>query len=202
MLVYLLRHGETDWNKEKRIQGCTDIPINEYGRELARKTRDGLKDTKFDMCLCSPLCRARETASIVLEGRDVPIEPCDAVREMNFGEYEGLPSSEEPMKTIWHNFFHDTESYVASKTGESVEELLARAGEFLAHLSSNPDYQDKRILVSTHGAAMTAMINQIKGETGVAKFWQMGVPKNCAVTCVEYSDGKWRILEENRVFYE
>ena len=202
MLVYLLRHGETDWNKEKRIQGCTDIPINEYGRELARKTRDGLRDTEFDLCLCSPLGRARETASIVLEDRNVPIEICDAVREMNFGEYEGLPSSEEPMKTIWYDFFHDTENYVASKTGESVEELLARAGEFLAHLSSSPDYQDKRILVSTHGAAMTAMINQIKGETGVAKFWQMGVPKNCAVTTVTYENGAWRILEENRVFYE
>ena len=183
MLVYLLRHGETDWNKEKRIQGCTDIPINEYGRELARKTRDGLKDTTFDLCLCSPLGRARETASIVLEGRDVPIELCEAVREMNFGEYEGLPSSEEPMKTIWHDFFHDTERYITSETGESVEELLVRAGEFLSYLSSNPDYQ-------------------IKNETSVAKFWQMGVPKNCAVTCVEYADGIWQILEENRVYYE
>ena len=202
MIVYLLRHGETDWNKEKKIQGCTDIPINEYGRELARKTREGLKDTFFDFCLCSPLGRARETASIVLQGRDVPMYLCEEVREMNFGEYEGLPSLVEPMKTIWHNFFYDTEAYVTPTKGESVAELLERAGAFLSYLASREDYQDKRILVSTHGAAMTAMINQIKGETSVAKFWQMGVPKNCAVTTVEYKDGVWSILEENKVFYE
>ena len=49
---------------------------------------------------------------------------------------------------------------------------------------------------------MTAMINQIKGETSVASFWQMGVPKNCAVTTVTYENGMWRIVEENKVFYE
>ena len=73
MKLYLIRHGETDYNKMKRNQGQIDIPLNEYGRELARKTREGLAEVPFDLCLCSPLSRARETAEIILEGRDIPI---------------------------------------------------------------------------------------------------------------------------------
>ena len=67
MKLYLIRHGETDYNKMKRNQGQIDIPLNEYGRELARKTREGLAEVPFDLCLCSPLSRARETAEIILE---------------------------------------------------------------------------------------------------------------------------------------
>ena len=67
MKLYLIRHGETDYNKMKRNQGQIDIPLNEYGRELAEKTREGLAEVPFDLCLCSPLSRARETAEIILE---------------------------------------------------------------------------------------------------------------------------------------
>lgn len=66
MKLYLIRHGETDYNKMKRNQGQIDIPLNEYGRELARKTREGLAEVPFDLCLCSPLSRARR------DSRDYP----------------------------------------------------------------------------------------------------------------------------------
>ena len=62
MKLYLIRHGETDYNKQKRNQGRIDIPLNEYGRELAVKTKAGLADIPFSLCLSSPLVRARETA--------------------------------------------------------------------------------------------------------------------------------------------
>ena len=69
MIIYLMRHGQTDWNIRHLFQGRTDIPLNENGRYVAELTRDGLKDVKFDVAFCSPLCRAKETAQIVLEGR-------------------------------------------------------------------------------------------------------------------------------------
>ena len=89
MKLYLIRHGETDYNKMKRNQGQIDIPLNEYGRELARKTREGLAEVPFDLCLCSPLSRARETAEIILEGRDIPIITDERLIEISFGRYEG-----------------------------------------------------------------------------------------------------------------
>ena len=68
-MLYIMRHGKTDWNKLYKLQGQTDIPLNESGRDLAVLTREGMPDVKFDRVFCSPLCRAVETARIFLEGR-------------------------------------------------------------------------------------------------------------------------------------
>ena len=73
MELYLIRHGETDYNKERKIQGSCDIPLNEYGRELAKVTAEGLKDIPFDVIFTSPLCRARETAEWIARGRQIPV---------------------------------------------------------------------------------------------------------------------------------
>ena len=90
MELYLIRHGETDYNKERKIQGSCDIPLNEYGRELARETAEGLKDIPFDVIFTSPLCRARETAEWIARGRQIPVYEDKRLQEICFGEYEGL----------------------------------------------------------------------------------------------------------------
>ncbi len=86
-------------------------------------------------------------------------------------------------------FFDDTANYIPKGEGESVGQLMERVDGFLKALYQNPELQDKMILLSTHGAAVTAMKNCIKNEWSPAKFWQMGVPKNCAVTIVEVEGG-------------
>ena len=73
MKLYMVRHGETDWNKAKKVQGRADIPLNAYGRELAEKTAEGLRGIPFDLAYTSPLSRAKETAQIVLQGRKTPL---------------------------------------------------------------------------------------------------------------------------------
>ena len=73
MKLYLVRHGETDWNKVKRIQGQVDIPLNQFGKRLAEETAEGLRDIPFDLCISSPLSRAHETARIILYGKDIPM---------------------------------------------------------------------------------------------------------------------------------
>ena len=90
MELYLIRHGETDYNKERKIQGSCDIPLNEYGRELAKVTAEGLKDIPFDVIFTSPLCRARETAEWIARGRQIPVYEDKRLKEICFGEYEGL----------------------------------------------------------------------------------------------------------------
>lgn len=201
MKLYLLRHGETDWNKARKIQGCTDIPLNDYGRELARKTGDGMKDIPIDLVITSPLIRAKETARLVVAGRDVEVVENSQIQEMNFGEYEGKPSDEEPIASILRAFFHNPGAYPPPKEGESIPQLLLRTEAFLKELFQNPKLQDKNILVSTHGAAMTGLVNNIKGQLEVKDFWSMGVPPNCAVTIVTVEDGIATIEQENRIFY-
>ena len=68
-----MRHGETDWNKKKLVQGRKDIPLNEYGRHLARETSYGMRQYQIDLAYTSPLRRAKETAEILLEGRNISL---------------------------------------------------------------------------------------------------------------------------------
>lgn len=205
MILYLVRHGETAWNKLRKVQGHSDIPLNDYGRYLAEQTAIGLKGVHFDMAYTSPLLRARETAEIILSGREIPILDEPMIQEMGFGVSEGMCLKGEdraPGSDEFDKLFTDTLNYKVPRGGESIRELMERTGDFLEGLYAQKKLQDKTILISTHGAALTAMINYIKGEKDIAKFWGNGVPKNCAVTKIDVVDGRAKILREGMVYYE
>ena len=86
--IYLFRHGETDWNKERRLQGQSDIPLNAFGRELAIKTAAALETIPFDRAFSSPLDRAVETARILLGSRSTYLTTDHRLMEINFGDCE------------------------------------------------------------------------------------------------------------------
>ena len=205
MILYIIRHGETDWNRIHRVQGRTDIPLNEYGRHLAEETADGMKDLSIDLCYTSPLKRARETAQIILRDRAVPIFDDARIQEMSFGSYEGMCSGGENRDAgseAFQRFFTDTAAYLPPEDGESVTELYERTGGFLRELCERQDLREKHILVSTHGAAMTALLNRIKGNVSVAEFWKDEVPPNCSLTTVEITDGIPRVVAEGVIYYK
>lgn len=204
MKLYFVRHGETSWNKLRKVQGRADIPLNEYGRYLARKTCEGLKDTKIDLAYTSPLIRAKETAQIVLGGRKIPLIDEPLIQEMNFGAAEGIcfkGEGKEPGGDEFNKFFIDTANYQIPEGGESIPELLKRVGGFLDTLYKNEKLTNKSILISTHGAALKAMLNDIRGIDSVADFWGEGVPKNCSVTEVDVTNGQAKIISEGRIYY-
>lgn len=203
MKLYLVRHGETDWNKERRIQGQADIPLNEFGRRLAEKTAAGLRDILFGACFSSPLNRALETAKLILAGRDVPVITDKRIEEMAFGEWEGKCCSREgwELPRRFQAFFDDPVHYEPAEGGESFYEVRERTGEFLEWLKGQNQYADKNVLITTHGAALAGMLNYIK-EKPLSEYWGQGVHKNCAVTEAEVIDGRFRILSENKVYYD
>ena len=203
MKLYLIRHGETDWNTVKRLQGATDIPLNENGENLARVTRDGMKEISFDMIFTSPLKRAYRTAEIVRGNREIPMIVDERIREICFGDYEGLVSRSEGYSIPdpdFKFFFTKTDKYQTPPNGESVASLLERTANFLEELKNREDLQDKTILISSHGAAVRALLSNIE-KCDIAHFWGKGVHKNCGVSCVELIHGEYRILWENRVYY-
>lgn len=204
MRLYLVRHGETDSNKKRLLQGHSDCELNEYGRELARRTRDGLRDVPFDVAYTSPLRRAKETAQILIEGRNIPLFEDKRICEIGFGEYEGMCADKEHY-TIpdpqFMNFFRDPSSYEAPPKGESFEQLLHRVGEFLKELFNHEEWSGKTILISTHGCALKAMLAVLK-ELPLSDFWGDGVHRNCAVTIVDVKDGIPYVVEEGKIFYE
>ena len=131
-MLYIIRHGKTDWNAELRLQGRTDIPLNEEGRNMAKKAHDEYLNIHFDECYTSPLIRAKETAKILMEGRDVPIYEDNRLIEMGFGIYEGLSECFKIPDCPINVFFKTPEKYVDAPGGaESMEALFMRTGEFL-----------------------------------------------------------------------
>ena len=93
MKIYLIRHGETDWNKERRLQGRKDIPLNENGVQVAKLTAESLSQVKFDKVYSSPLKRAFETATLVTAGQ-YTIEKETRLLEIDFGVCEGACTEE------------------------------------------------------------------------------------------------------------
>lgn len=203
MRLYIVRHGETDWNKKRKIQGQVDIPLNEFGKHLAAETGKGLEQVEFSLCISSPLKRAKETAELILGGKDVPIVTDKRIEEMAFGIWEGKCCSKEgwDLPEEFRKFFDDPEHYQAPEGGEDFYMMRERVASFLTELYQKEDCQKKNILITTHGAALCGMINCMKG-LPVSEYWGMGVHKNCAVTEVEVTDRIPHILSENKVYYK
>ena len=109
-----MRHGETDWNKKKLVQGRKDIPLNEYGRHLARETSYGMRQYQIDLAYTSPLRRAKETAEILLEGRNIPLYEDQRIQEISFGSYEGMSCVDKTKEEnlAFQKFFQDTGNYI------------------------------------------------------------------------------------------
>ena len=177
-MIYIIRHGRTDWNDERKLQGRTDIPLNDSGREMAEKARETYKDVEFDICFCSPLIRARETADILLRGRNIPVIYDDRLLEMSFGEYEGVKDSFDDPDLPVNVIFKEPENYTSSVGGaETFEELFARTGEFLRDRALPEHEKGKSVLIVGHGAMNSSIVSQIR-HYPIAQFWSAGI-ENC-----------------------
>ena len=199
--IYIIRHGITEWNELKRLQGQTDIPLAEEGRALARLTGRGMKNVHLDKCFCSPLSRARETAQLVLGERDVPVIIDPRIREISFGILEGT-SFKNPAYAMPHPekfiFMTDPEGYEAPENGEDFRMLRARCKDFLTDLPSLCR-DGEQVLISTHGAASRALLAGITG-AALRDFWAGCVPPNCSVTIARFEDGQWILEEKDHIY--
>lgn len=154
--IYVVRHGQTDWNIRGIMQGCTDIPLNDTGRAQAAETREVLKDLPIDCVISSPLCRALETAKIITEGRDLPLHTDKRLMERGFGSYEGRTVAETPQGPNW---ILGQPSVIAD--GESLEATLDRVracldGVIAAHAGQN-------VLLVTHGGTARCIEQYFRG---------------------------------------
>ncbi len=203
MRLYIIRHGETEWNVLKRFQGRSDIPLNDEGRRLARITAEALREVPFSRIYTSPLKRAYETAMIIKTDRDIPVIEEPRIIEIGFGEYEGLCCGKEHYNIPdpdFMNFFEKPEAYKPPRGAEGIDELKARTADFLQEIVYNKDMENDTVLVSTHGAALRGLLSNIT-QVGIEDFWGSGVHKNCAVTIVDVKNGQMVITEEGKTYY-
>jgi broad specificity phosphatase PhoE len=154
--IYLVRHGRTDWNEKKLVQGHTDIPLNLEGQTSAKELAKELKKIKFDKVYASDLSRAKQTAEIIALEHQLAVETTKALRERNFGNIEGKSHSVFPeMDKLLDSLDYKTRysyKFASNMEMENDEEVMSRFMPFLREIAvANPG---KTVLVATHAGPM------------------------------------------------
>ncbi|WP_022770760.1 histidine phosphatase family protein [Butyrivibrio sp. NC2007] len=189
MKIYVTRHGQTDYNKKRMMQGRSDIPLNEVGIAQATARRKTLGDIKFDAVYSSPLIRAVKTAQIIGNVSEEEIIKDERIIEANFGKYELMNyyATGVPMMLYW-SF---PELFKAPKGVETIQEMIDRTSSFLKELEQK-DYEN--VLVACHGGIIRPIRGYLENKkSGI--IWRPR-PKNCEIFVYECIDGKHRLVED------
>ncbi len=186
MKIWVARHGQTDLNHAKRMQGRTDAPLNETGIMQARQSRQNIGDVKFDAVYASPLQRAKLTGSIIgnVDPADIIVD--ERLIETDFGRYEKCKYYlMGPAMTLYWTF---PKVFPAPPTVETIDSMKARAASFLKELETH-DYEN--VLVACHGGIMRALCGYLD-EAPDGLHWERA--KNCEIRVYEYKDGHHTFL--------
>lgn len=157
MKLLVTRHGQTDWNIEEKIQGATDNFLNDEGIKQAEQARELVKNTDIDLIICSTLTRAKQTAEIINEGRNIKIIYDSRIAERNYGEYEGKRTAEVDFSELFKYYKNKP-----CKNGESIQEFFDRIYNFLDDLKQNYNNYN-RILLVAHGDVSRAINSYFNG---------------------------------------
>ena len=144
MKLYVVRHGQTDWNVLKKVQGKADISLNEKGKEQAVITKSKLGREHIDLIICSPLKRTKETAKIINKDRNIPIVFDDRISERDFGEFEGILNTDFDFNEFW-----SYKKNIKYDRAENIVDFFNRIYSFLDELKEK--YFDKNVLIVSHG---------------------------------------------------
>lgn len=183
MKVYVIRHGQTDWNLSKKTQGKTDIELNETGIEQARKAKEEINKCNIDLIYCSPLKRARKTAEIVNEDKKCKIIYNKALEERGYGDFERKTKDEiKEMIESWEKIHNYTENS-NERNIEPIKDVCARVWNFLDEIKNKE--QEKDILIVTHAGVCRAINAYFNGkdENGMIESAKM---ENCEIREFEF----------------
>lgn len=189
MRLIFIRHGETDWNVQKKIQGCTDIALNEMGLLQAESLGRQLQreDMHISKIYCSRLERAKETAKIIGEILKVPYEALEGLEEMNLGLWEGKTWKEVPeLYPEEYDRWHNDRRYTRTPEGESYQDVLERVLKALRQVLIR-EKEDADILIVTHSAIIMTLLSYINATPfhEMAKRYKV---RNAGMVIVEKGD--------------
>lgn len=178
-MIYLIRHGQTDWNVQKKVMGRFDEPLNEEGKRQAEETKLLLQEVDFDLIICSPLLRAKETAQIINLDRNVKIKYDNRIIERDFGEFEGFKTKDFDFNGYWDYY----KNYKYDKA-ENIREFFSRIYNFLDDICVK--YAGKNILIVAHGGVSIPFNCYFNNNIPEGSFVETGlVLKNCQVALYE-----------------
>lgn len=171
--IILVRHGDTAANSRERFWGCTDVTLSETGLLQAESLRRRLAGEKISAIYASDLCRALVTAQTINQSLSAPLNSCPELREINFGEIEGLNFTEigeryPDLAKLWQ----ERSTKLKYPGGEGIEEFEHRVRGFLPRLDGHNS--DETVLVVAHSATLRMLICRLLG-IGLEHWWQMRI---------------------------
>ncbi|MEO2082491.1 MAG: alpha-ribazole phosphatase [Desulfurobacteriaceae bacterium] len=190
--VILVRHGKTVWNAEGRYQGKMDIPLNEEGKEQARKVGNALKDFPIKAVYSSPLKRCRDTAEEIARHHGLTVVTDEGFKEIDHGEWEGMLASEVEEKypellKLWR----ERPAEVKMPGGESLRDVYERAVEAFERVVKKHESEDLIVVVGHDATNKVIMCHLL--ETDLNKFWTFK-QANCGITVLEYEPETKRVI--------
>ena len=186
--IILIRHGETDWNREQVFRGRIDVALNEVGVTQARAVQDSLKDTEIDGIYSSPLSRAFETATIVGENRNVAVRGEEGFIDIDFGAWQGLSHQKvkEEYQDLYETWLRQPHLVIFPK-GESLEDVQKRSIQALEGIvKNNPG---KTLVLVSHRVVLKVLLCTILG-LELSHFWYIR-QDTCAINRFELKDGNY-----------
>ena len=190
--IILIRHGETNWNKEGRFQGQIDIPLNEKGKEQASKASQYLEEIEFTKAFSSSMKRPYETAKIILKNNNIQIEKIESLVEISHGLWEG--KLEEEIKQTWPEMlrnWHEKPESVTMPEGESIKQVSDRAISAWNHICNSQQENDTTLLVA-HDAVNKTLLCHILG-LSYSDIWMIK-QGNGGITVIDIFKNKNNVL--------
>lgn len=191
MRLILVRHGQTDWNKEYRVQGHTDLPLNAVGRAQAQAIAGALERREVEAIYSSPLQRAFETAEAIDRFHGVGVTAAGGLKELNVGELDGLYYPDLKVKSP--DFFEVWTTDAASAKfpgGESLPELQERVWQSVQDIVER-DHK-KTVVVTSHFFALLSLLCKVL-DLGLSEFRRLSISV-ASISELEISDGKMRLV--------
>jgi len=183
MKIFTVRHGQTSWNIERRLQGHSDIPLDDTGIEQAQKIAKRLADEKIDIIYTSDLLRASKTAEAINAFHNAQIVATPKFRESSFGIYEGRHIEEIAHEIDWSH----------PDGGESTVEKFHRIHSFLDEITAKS--HENVVIVGHYGSVLAAICYFLKIEMAHRRSFEVG---NTAIHCFERDlNGNYKMIIEN-----
>jgi len=192
--IYITRHGETQWNRECKMQGWKDSDLTQKGIDNAIKLGESLKDIDLNHIYCSPLGRAVDTARYIRGDRNTKITKIESLKEMGFGAWEGMKNEKikEMYKEQQDNFWNNPQLY-KSVNGESFDNIIDRVRKAFNEIIKTTTGEN--ILIITHTVVIKAIYLIIK-KYSLEDFWKPPFLYDTCLTILEVSDKKIDIILE------
>ena len=181
--LYLIRHGETDYNNALRFQGQTDIPLNQKGIEQAEKAADFFRDIPLQAIYTSTLIRAKTTAEIIAGVKGMEVQETDALREMSFGIWENMNTKDIQKKYAkeWKDFF-SSPARITIPQGENMLDVQKRAYPTVQEILDR--YPEGDVAFVAHGGIIRVLMCTMLG-LDLNRAWHLHVG-NASITCFYY----------------